>query len=514
MKQWMILALAALCCAAAAQKPEQFALRAPVQLPAADGLHALELNEAVYRAARSPALADLRVFNAKGEALPLALLPPLPAPDPKITATPVRLVALPAAAPARDAMLQDFALRIEKDGARALIELNALGAPAPKAEGAGGYLLDQRALVENRKVENNKDLRGEIELSFASDAPDFTGRIELAGSDDLVNWRPLASGPLVSSRQFGDLFVRNRFAVNRPAAFVRVSWGGAIAPTLASAQFIETAAPPAALPRATLAVARADAARTYLVEVPIALPIERLILRAPRDNQSVAIRLSRYDDAEVLPRVRVGAGPRRAPERWIWVVPQMTVFKLNRDGVAIENPPLPFTWRTSKLRIEVIGEAGIEAGGFGDDLPIVEAEWRPARVAFAARAPGPYVVAAGLTDGVAGPTLDLRNVLAADDPSGARLVSALWVASGGAASTEAAPAPMGATLPKPIAATASSRLMLWAVLVLAVLALAYMAWRLAAQMKQAPVSAGAGAGVGAAASKPDENSASRGGSSA
>jgi hypothetical protein len=75
---------------------------------------------------------------------------------------------------------------------------------------------------------------------------------------------------------------------------------------------------------------------------------------------------------------------------------------------------------------------------------------------------------------------------------------------------------MGATLPKPIAATASSRLMLWAVLVLAVLALAYMAWRLAAQMKQAPVSAGAGAGVGvgAAASKPDENSASPGGSSA
>jgi hypothetical protein len=504
----MILALAALCCAAAAQKPEQFALRAPLQLPAADGLHALELNEAVYRAARSPALADLRVFNAKGEALPLALLPPLPAPDPKITATPVRLVALPAAAPARDAMLQDFALRIEKDGARALIELNTLGAPAPKAEGAGGYLLDLRALVENRKVENNKDLRGEIELNFASDAPDFTGRIELAGSDDLVNWRPLASGPLVSSRQFGDLFVRNRFAVNRPAAFVRVSWSGAVAPTLTSAQFIKTAAPPAALARATLAVARADAARTYLVEVPIALPIERLILRAPRDNQSVAIRLSRYDDAEVLPRVRVGAGPRRAPERWIWVVPQMTVFKLNRDGVAIENPPLPFTWRTSKLRIELIGE-----DGFGDDLPIVEAEWRPARFALAARAPGPYVVAAGLTDAVAGPTLDLRNVLSADDPSGARLASALWVASSGAASTEAAPALTGATPPKPIAATASSRLLLWAVLVLAVLALAYMAWRLAAQMKQAPVSAGAGAGVGAAASKPDENSASRGRSS-
>lgn len=471
MKRWMVLALAALCGAAAAQKLEQFAWRAPLQLPAADGLHALELNEAVYRAARSPALADLRVFNAHGEALPLAVLPSLPVPDPPITTTSVPLVALPAAPSARDALLQGLAVRIGKDGARAVIEIDTQGVPAPETASVGGYLLDLRALIKA-----NKEIRGEIELGFSDDAPDYTGRIELAGSDDLVNWRTLVDGPLARSRQFGDLFVRNRFAVTRPTAFVRVSWRSAMAPMLASAQVVETGVPPAALPRAMLAVSRADAAGVFLVDVPVALPVERLLLRAPRDNQSVAVRLSRHDDSDAVPRVRVGGGPRRAPERWIGVTPQMTVFKLIRDGVPMENPPLPFMSRTSKLRIEVVG-----ADSFGDDVPIVEAEWRPARIALAARAPGPYVVAAGLADAAAGPTLDLRHVLATDDPAGAQLARASWRAV-----TETPLAVPEISAPQPISPSARPRVLLWAVLLLAVLALAYMAWSLAKQMRQSP----------------------------
>ena len=64
-------------------RPDDFAVQFPLT-DVADGLNALELNEAVYRAATQRRLNDLRVFNAAGEALPLALLPPVPQAPPDV----------------------------------------------------------------------------------------------------------------------------------------------------------------------------------------------------------------------------------------------------------------------------------------------------------------------------------------------------------------------------------------------------------------------------------------------
>ena len=80
------------------------------------------------------------------------------------------------------------------------------------------------------------------------------------------------------------------------------------------------------------------------------------------------------------------------------------------------------------------------------------------RAVFAARAPGPYVVAVGLSDAAFGPVLDARSVLAADDVSGARLPIAIVGVSGDVVTAQQQRAQRIATEAR------WSRYLLWAVL--------------------------------------------------
>ena len=85
----------------------------------------------------------------------------------------------------------------------------------------------------------------------------------------------------------------------------------------------------------------------------------------------------------------------------------------------------------------------------------------------------------GHADAPASPSLDLRALLPADDPSGlklpvARIEPLATSPSGGADTARAAR----------IAAQAHwSRVLLWSVLAIAVVGLAWMAWRLATQLR-------------------------------
>ncbi|HKO67872.1 MAG TPA: DUF3999 family protein, partial [Burkholderiaceae bacterium] len=145
-------------------------------------------------------------------------------------------------------------------------------------------------------------------------------------------------------------------------------------------------------------------------------------------------------------------------------------FRVLRDGVEIEGAPLVMRGHTNRLRLE-----------WSEPLdgapPSIEAEWRPARLVFAARAPGPYLLAVGRPDTPFGPALDARSVLAADDPSAGRLPVAT-VEVGSVATTQQQRA-------QRIASEARwSRYLLWTVLVLAVAGLGWMAWRMSVQLRQ------------------------------
>ena len=430
----------------------------------AEGMHSVELTEAVYRAATSRALADLRVFNAQGEALPLAVLPAPPPAEPHVRVVDLTLAALPARADARDAALRAYALRFERDRQRAVIEITGGEPAAPSVEGneVGGYLIDARPL---------KDARGRLLLVFAPNAPDYAGRAQVLGSEDLVNWRVLASAPLAWERRLGDVIEKGRFDLDRPPSFLRVAWAGDAVPRIGGARF-EVLTPAAAeLPRARLGTSLGEDGRSLYVEVPQALPIEQLLIRVPQANQSLRVTVYRHV-SDPAPRSRhLGLVPRRAPEHWV-AAGALDVFRVMRDGVEIEGAPLAFSVPTDRVRIDA-------PAPWPQPLPTVEAEWRPARIAFAARAPGPYRLAVGHDGAPPSAALDLRALLPEDDRAGMRLPSArLEPQDGRAAAPE-----RGA---QRIAAAAHwSRALLWVVLAAAVAGLAWMAWRLAAQLRRA-----------------------------
>lgn len=453
---------------AAAQTPvsADFAVRLPLTT-AGDGLHVIELPEAVYRAAQTRDLADLRIFNAADQALPIAFVP-APAPvAPMPLAVDLRLARLPLETDARESLLRTFAMRVERDRERAVVEIGPLppaATVASESSSLGGYLIDARPL---------KDLKGQLVLMFASSAPDYAGRVNVLGSDDLVFWRPLASGALSRSRSLGEVIERNRFELNRPPAFLRVAWTSQSAPDLERAQFVEHVAPSVTLPRAIPAATLSDDRRQLYVEVPEALPITRVLVRVPELNRIVRAQVYRHDAAP-SPRVRRHAiGPRRTEEQW-QPIGSIEAFRVLRDGVEIEGAALSLPVRTDRLRFDF----SVPLDGA---VPTIEAEWRPIRAVFAARAPGPYQLAIGLADAKFGPALDARSMLAADDPSGTRLPIATIALSGD-------PVTVQQQRVQRIASEARwSRYLLWGVLALAVLGLAWMAWRMSSQLRQRPV---------------------------
>ena len=456
--------LASLAHAADNLRPSDFALRVPLSLAQPDGLHVLELNEAMYRAGASRTLADLRIFNAKGESLAWAVLPTQVPEQTSGAPLDLALVPLPEQPDMRALVLKSYAIRVERDERRAVVEVAPLQPVELPPGQIGGFLVDARLA---------KDRSGQLSLVFDTGAADFASRVEILGSEDLVNWRPVASGPLALNRKLGEPVERTKFDLSRPPPFLRVQWSGGTAPQLIGARFAERTSPVAALPRANLTVlVDPDLRDGFLVDVPRALPIERLYFRPQTMNETFRVQVNRR---EAQPRrSRPHLLSRRRDDQWV-SLGQVDVMRIMRDGAEVQGEPLSFSGTTDRLRLSPVGAP---TGSF----PVVEAEWRPARIAFVAKAPGPYFVAIGHDDAKPNTPLDLRTALPESDRAGTALPLAR-VASGSADQVAAQAA--GQQRAQRIATEARwSRYVLWAVLLAAVAAMAWMAWRLSLQLRR------------------------------
>ena len=448
---------------------DDFNWRATLATDRADGLHVLQIGEEALRAATTPEPRDLRIFNAAGEALPLAPLPALPPAQPGHgPAVPLRMVSLPRSPQARDRTLADYAFRLERDRERTVLEVGpgAGGAAAPDSHEPGGYLLDLRPL---------KDKQGELTLHFAADAPDYASAVTISGSDDMVSWRPLASGPLARNRQLGAI-ERGSFDLNHAPAFARVQWPAGTAPGLDAASFSERlAAPAVALPRAALALAALQDG-TWLIDVPVGLPLTRIAIHVAQPNQALRVDVLCPQPGAVTAdreRLRRELSKRAAPPPWFVCARSVEVFKADRAGEWVENPPVPIVGRPAHLLLQVV-----DPKDYRGPPPGVEAEWVPARLAFLARAPGPYQLAIGHEAADAGPRLDVGAVMSSDDPYGANLpVARVLPGEHGDADQASARAERAARV------QVRWRWALWGVLLLVVAALASMAWRLARSIR-------------------------------
>lgn len=375
MKRLLALALAATAGSALAGQRQDYASEWPLTLSREDGgAYRVVLTEEIYRSAQDAGLADIEVFNAAGESLPLTLQGPESA---GAQEWPRESQGLPwfalAAASSADAPL-DLRLdtRLDSDGRIVGVDARLRGgANGARTTAAQAYLID---------LSRHKTPFASLQLAWAPDAGPFSTRVQLAGSDDLQNWNPLAEAALADLSNGSATLRRDRIEIARQHAFryLRLSVAGGDALPPLSAINAEAAPPPPEPEWRWLSLegqAQQERGRTwYRYALDARIPARQLDVRAAAGNSAVTWTVSsRESDAQ----------------RWITRAGPWTGFRVaSGDSVDSSTPQqLTAALREREWRVDA-GQAPVAP-------PALQLGYRPEVLVFLAQGPGPYTVAAG-----------------------------------------------------------------------------------------------------------------------
>lgn len=442
---------------------KSYAIRIPVA-PADAPLQRLLLPAEALVRLQNAAYADLRLFNAAGQPVPMAL-----ASVPTQTSTQEHSVKLPAypilgAESAAAAGLEGLSLRIEERQGKRVVQLNTGGTTTAAAgpQKVLGALIDVRKLSEPAAgMTLDADLPVGQPVSF-----------NVQASKDLKSWRSLAGTVLyradasASAASLGDSRLDLAMAELKDH-YLRISWGTA-AVTVRGATLL-TSQSTAVRQRvsASMAAPALTNAHELAFTLPFATPVAALKITPQGSNVLVPIRV-------------LGRNNREQP--WA-LLATMVVYRLGTAGKEQASGPVEIGGASVR---EVKIEADAKTPGFAA-APEISLQFEPAQVVFLASGQGPFTLAAGLAGpaGAAGAFLPMASLIPNYQPSQentlplARADVSKAEASGGAvlAGPLVAAAPPAEGLP-------TRSLVLWGILLLGVLALAGMAWGLLKQTKK------------------------------
>lgn len=440
----LIALLAAAPAAAAPQEgPDDYALRIALPAPADASLLSVALPEAAYRAMREPGLADLRVFNAAGELLPVAVLPP-----PRRTETlrgEATLLPLPPGPAGAAPPFQGLA--IQRDAAGRLTKLDLSDAGAAPDVRPRAWIADLLDFPHPLSA---------VSLRWGGQA-DFSASLRLEGSRDLVAWQTLAAAaPVIVVQQGGQRIEQVRIPVSASGTlrYLRLSWATAAEGVSPAALALESEQVQPQPPAEWLELAgeSGDAAGEFRYVSPALLPV----VAAEPD----------FAEANTVARLSLLA---RARNRDPWrFVAQGRVHRLRQaDGSTEASPPLSFAVHREPLWL-----LRFDPRTAPREAPRLRLGWTPETLVFPARGAGPYTLAVGR----AGAGRVLYPAAAVVPGYGTEQAAPITPVP---LDTAAIPAPGPAERDAPAWKDPRS-LVLWAVLVLAVAMLAAMArslWR-------------------------------------
>jgi hypothetical protein len=436
----LVLPMLAGIASAAELTPADFAFGMRVVTTADAAAYRVTLPLGLYQVAVREDLADLRVFNARGEVVPYALSRPAARTISRGPGTALPLFALrDESAAAADAV------RVTIDSQNAAVRLQTRGSAA-----AGGaakqYILDGRPVGFSVAA---------MQLTWPDDAADFSGRLRVDASDDFATWRTLAeAAPIANLHAGGQQLVNNRVELAPTRAkYWRLSWTGESAPFELTAVTAEPAESRIEAERSTLEVEGrmgGGARGEFEFDLGARLPIERVNLGLPEQNTVVG--------AELLSR----AHPQ---DPWRHVAGRQ-FYRINTAAGEVRNGPVDIATDSDRYWLARPADG---SGGASAAAPLhLQVAWTPSDVVFFARGSGPFVLAYGSAAAPAAET-DLSSIPAA--------VTVMRAALG-------APRALGGPmrLAAPAAAYPWRRMLLWGMLALCVCLLAWMAYRLSKDM--------------------------------
>ncbi len=453
--------------AADSDQAEDYALRYTLEVRGDSGLQRVVLPAAALAAARASDRADVRVFNASGQAAPLAIAPPRAQ---VLAAAPARWPIYPINATTSEPQnLGGMQLRIEeRAGQRTVLVDTGAASKGSKSSVAAtqqiGALIDTKTLsgaIENMILD--------AELPIGQPVP-----ITIAASRDLKSWRTLVDSAPVF--RFGADQAPNSMTIAFSRAtldkeYLRITWplqqgftlrGVQITPASESKSVARVALP--------LAVSPSQGSSEIIVNVPFATPLHALEIRAATQNVLVPIRIS-------------GRNQRAEPWR---ALASSVVYRMTSNGVETNNPSIELGGVSLReLRIEV----DKNATGFGAVPPAIAALVDPVEIAFLASGAAPFTLAVGRADAkrVALPLTSLIPGYVKDAeltlPQAKVVEASMRLA---APDTSAL-----SDVREKIGAPSNRSLVLWAILIGGVLLLAGIAWMIFRQTKASPAKNGA-----------------------
>lgn len=436
--------IAALLLAATGVVHAEFKASAPVELKGSDAFHRLTLPTEVYRDARRD-LGDVGVLNARGEAVPFAFAPepdpvreaPTSAPLPQFPVTSRPLGATTIAGRV------EVNVRTRPDGTLVSVQERTPGkqaAPRPIA-----YVLDASQL---------KSSVGALLFDWEAAPGAEIVKLTVEASDDLRDWRTLATrAPLVRLEQAGQSLSQTRIELRGSSAkYYRITWDSA--PFVLKSVLAESV--PAVKPRERLvakhrAVETKDGESVY--DLGARLPVEMVRVVFLEPNSVAAYEIAVRDTPK---------------DPWRTIA-STTFHRVVRDGVELNSAPLPVGRRSErywKLKPRAKAEGA---------PPELEVHWRPAEIVFIAKGEAPFTLA--FADPQAKSTALPISSLIPNYERGAevKLPQAFPGNVTGAPPVTGLQSFMGDVSPK--------RVGLWAILLLGVAVLGFMAWRLLGQVK-------------------------------
>lgn len=443
------LCLAGLTANAADLEPEDFAFGAKVLTPSAAAAYRTPLPLSLYQKVVRGDLGDLRVFNERGELVPHRI--ERPASDSTVQAAPVTFPVFALPGDYREALR----ITVESGGTRIEVRTPAADAPSDgdASSAIDSYLVDGRALHAPVSVLN---------LSWPDDAEDFAGRLSVEASDDLSTWRTIVrDAPIANLRATNARILERR--INLPhttAQFWRLSWSGKSAPFAITGVTAEPAGDRVEATRTTLAVEgkREVGQRRgeFTFDLGALVPVDRVNLELPEQNSIVQVelftRMEPGDDWQFVTRsgfYRLQSGPSTAD---------------------FTNGPVAVAARSERYWL---ARVDVSSGGLGRKAPTLRVGWLPHELVFLARGAGPFTLAYG--NGVVQASTSLGEI-----PANVSIVNA----------SLAEPQTLGGPErldPKARPRTWWSRsTILWTVLGIGVALLAFMAYRLANELKRKP----------------------------
>lgn len=468
MKTLIALALAILLAApVAAQntlRPEHFAERGNIQ-PGGDGpFHQVVLPIAVYQGSRSPDLADLRVFNGQGEALPYSLLRRESPGESHVTETAVPF--FPLLQPEQKDSGSDVSVTVRQGKDGSLVAVRQSTNAANGGNVLRGIIIDASKL--HGSIRSLRLQAGPSQLPFHP--------YVIESSTDLQHWRLLKGDAQLVHLEHEGRHVDSNTAEWDGASdqYLRLLWADAQqAPAIKSVLLgtVETSARPVQRIWSGQLGGLAVQPNVYEYVLPGQMPLERLRINLPQVNTLVPL--------DIQHEVLASVGRHHPRPRQYWeTLAHAVVYRLEAAPGEVKSADISLPGGVEN-RLRLVIDA--RSGGIGAP-PELQLGFVPQVLVFLARGKGPFTLAWG-ADGVAPAALPVSTLVPGYAGTG-KLAASMATLVPLEASQNKGPATGKAASAVAATANISSKWILWSVLLLGLLVLGGMAWALTRQIRQ------------------------------